>query len=132
MTPKVLLWVTIVINALHGVGLMLGAKEAAAVGVPNITPEALNMGAGAYEIAAFFNFFLASVLIAARNFDAPALRTLSKGIAVGFVFLLAGVIYHMFTLIPGQAPPMPAGIIFGAITSWALYVAFGTKDPEVA
>ena len=87
------------------------------------------MGAGAYEIAAFFNFFL-TVLIAARNFDA-ALRTLSKGIAVGFVFLFAGVIYHVHPD-PWTGSPMPAGIIFGAITAWALYVAFGTKDPEVA
>ena len=128
MKPKVLLWVALVLNALHGVGLILGAKEAASAGLPNLTPEALNMGAGAYEIAAFFNFFLASILFAARGLDAPALRAISKGIAVGFVFLTAGIVYHSFSLIPGQAPPIFMGIIFGVITLWALYVAFGTKD----
>ena len=128
MSPKVLITVTIVINILHGVGLMLGAKEAAAMGVPDITPEALNMGAGAYEIAAFFNFFIAAILIPARKLDQAALRAISKGCAIGFVFLTAGIVYHMFTLIPGQAPPAPAAGIFGAVTAWALYVAFGTKD----
>ena len=128
MSPKVLITATIVINILHGVGIMFGAKEAAAIGVPNISPEALNMGAGAYEIAAFFNFFIAATLFPARGLDARALRALSKGVAVGYVCLTAGIIYHMFTLIPGQAPPVAAAIVFGAITCWALYVAFVTRD----
>lgn len=130
MSPKALLTVTIVLNILHGVGIMFGAKEAAAIGVPNITPEALNMGAGAYEIAAFFNFFIAATLIPARGLNAIALRALSKGVATGYVCLTAGIIYHMFSLIPGQAPPPPAAAIFGAITAWALYVAFATQDDE--
>ena len=132
MKPKVLLIVTTVLMVLHGLGLMLGAEEAASMGLPDLSADALNMGAGAYEIAAFFNFFLAAVLIAARNLDAIALRALSKGIAVGYVILTAGIIYHMQTLIPGQAPPAAAAGVFGAVTAWALYVAFGTKDPESA
>lgn len=132
MSPKVLITVTIALNILHGIGIMFGAKEAAAMGVPNITPEALNMGAGAYEIAAFFNFFIAATLIPARSLGAVALRALSKGVAVGYVCLTGGIIYHMFSLIPGQAPPAPAGVIFGAITAWALYIAFATKDAETS
>ena len=59
MKPKVLLIVTTILMLLHGLGLMVGAEEAAKMGVENISADALNMGAGAYEIAAFFNFFLA-------------------------------------------------------------------------
>ena len=128
MKPKILLTVTTILMVLHGLGLMVGAGEAAKMGIENISADALNMGTGAYEIAAFFNFFLAAVLIAARNVDTAALRAISKGIAVGYVILFAGIIYHIFTLIPGQAPPAAAGGIFGAIALWALYVAFGTKD----
>ena len=130
MKPKTLLLVTIGLMALHGLGLLLGAEDAAKMGLPDITPDALNMGKGAYEIAAFFNLFLAAVLFQARKLDAAAIRTLSKGIAIGYVILCAGVIYHTFTLIPGQAPPVAAGGIFGAIALWSLYVAFGTTDPE--
>jgi len=128
MKPKTLLTVTIVLMVLHGLGLMFGAEDAAKMGIEDISDDALNMGKGAYEIASFFNFFLAAVLISARNVGAEALRALSKGIAIGYVLLTAGVIYHIFTLIPGQAPPAVMGGVFGAITLWALYVAFGTKD----
>jgi len=131
MTPKTLLTVTTVLMIAHGLGLMVGAEDAAKMGIENISADALNMGKGAYEISAFFNLFLAAVLVSARKLDAVALRALSKGIAVGYVVLLAGIVYHIFTLIPGQAPPAAAGGIFGVIAAWALYVAFGTKD-EVA
>ena len=132
MKPKTLLTATTVLMVLHGLGLMFGAEDAAKMGIDNISADALNMGKGAYEIAAFFNFFLAAVLVAARNLETAALRAISKGIAVGYVMLFAGVIYHMFTLIPGQAPPAAAGGIVGAIALWALYVAFGTKDEAIA
>ena len=128
MKPKTLSTVTIVLMVLHGAGLMFGAEEAAKMGIEKISDDALNMGKGAYEIAAFFNFFLASVLIAARNVDAAAMRAISKGIAVGYVLLLAGIVYHIQSLIPGQAPPAAAAGIFGVVAAWALYVAFGTKD----
>ena len=131
MTPKTLLIVTTVLMVLHGVGLMFGGEEAAKMGVTDLSADALNMGKGAYEIAAFFNFFLAAVLVSARNLGTVALRSISKGIAIGYVFLLAGIVYHMFSLIPGQAPPAAAGGVFGALTLWALFVAFGTKD-EIA
>ena len=130
MTPKILLTATTVLMVLHGVGLLLGAEEAAKAGLPDLSADALNMGKGAYEISAFFNLFLAAVLVSVRGLGTTALRALSKGIAVGYVVLLAGIIYHIFTLIPGQAPPAAAGGIFGAITGWALYVAFATKDAE--
>jgi hypothetical protein len=129
MKPKSLLFVTIGLMTLHGLGLLLGAEEAAKMGLPDLSADALNMGKGAYELAAFFNLFLAAVLVSARNLDAVALRAISKGIAVGYVFLLAGVVYHIFTLIPGQAPPAAMAGVFGLITAWALYIAFGTQDP---
>lgn len=132
MKPKTLLTVTTVLMVLHGLGLMFGAEEAAQMGVEDLSADALNMGKGAYEIAAFFNFFLAAVLISARQLEAAALRSLSKGTAVGYVIVLAGVVYHHLTLIDGQAPPIAAAGIFGALAAWALYVAFGTKDAEVA
>ncbi len=131
MKPKILLIVTTVLMALHGLGLLLGAEDAAKMGIEGISSDALNMGKGAYEISAFFNLFLVAVLASARKLEATALRALSKGIAIGYVVLFAGIIYHTFTLIPGQAPPAVAGGIFGAVALWALYVAFGTKD-EVA
>ena len=131
MKPKTLVTATLVLMALHGLGLLFGAGEAAKMGLPDITPDALNMGKGAYEIAAFFNLFLAAVLFQARKLDATAIRTLSKGIAIGYVVLTAGVVYHIFSLIPGQAPPGAMGGVFGAISLWALYVAFGTKDAEL-
>ena len=130
MKTKHLFWFTIVLNALHGIGLMLGAKDAAQMGLPELSADVLNMGAGAYEIAAFFNFFVVAVLLSVRNFGTAEMRAISKGIAGGFVILTAGVVYHMFTLIPGQAPPAAAVGVFGAITAWALFVAFGTKDAE--
>ena len=128
MKPKILLMVTIVLMTLHGVGLLFGAEEAAKMGIADISSDALNMGKGAYELAALFNLFLAAVLVSARKLETAALRALSKGIAVGYVVLFAGVVYHIFTLIPGQAPPAVMGGVFGAIALWALYVAFGTKD----
>ena len=128
MTPKTLISVTIVLMTLHGLGLVFGAEEAAKMGIENIDADALNMGRGAYEIAAMFNFVLVAVLVPARQLDSGAMRALSKGLAIGYVILFAGVIYHIFTLIPGQAPPGVAGGIFGAIALWALYVAFVTKD----
>jgi len=130
MKPKTLLMVTIGLMVLHGLGLLLGAEEAAKMGLTDLSADVLNMGKGAFEISAFFNLFLAAVLISARNLNAAALRALSKGIAVGYVLLLGGIIYHTFTLIPGQAPPPAAGAVFGAIAAWACYVAFVTKDPE--
>ena len=130
MTPKILLTATTVLMVLHGVGLLFGAEEAAKAGLPDLSADALNMGKGAYEISAFFNLFLAAVLVSVRGLGTTALRALSKGIAVGYVVLLAGIIYHIFSLIPGQAPPAAAGGIFGAITAWALYIAFATKDVE--
>ena len=128
MKPSILLTITTVLMILHGLGLLFGAEGAAKMGIENISSDALNMGKGAYEICAFFNLFLAAVLVSARKLETAALRALSKGIAVGYVVLFAGVVYHIFTLIPGQAPPPFAGGIFGAIALWALYVAFGTKD----
>ena len=86
------------------------------------------MGQGAYELAAMFNFFLVAVLVPARGLDRISMRAISRGIAVGYVLLFLGVIYHIVTLIPGQAPPVAAAGIFGAIAAWALYVAFGTTD----
>ena len=128
MTPKTLLMVTTILMILHGLGLLLGAEDAAKMGIDDLSADALNMGKGAYEISAFFNLFLAAVLISIRKLDTAALRAVSKGIAVGYVVLLAGIIYHIFTLIPGQAPPAAAGGVFGVITLWSLYVAFGTTD----
>ena len=128
MTPKTLIIVTTVLMVLHGVGLFFGAEDAAKMGLPNLGADELNMGKGAYEIGAFFNLFLAAVLVPAIKLDAATQRALSRGIAVGYVILLAGIVYHIFTLIPGQAPPAPAGGVFGLIAAWALYVAFGTKD----
>ena len=128
MTPKALMNVTIALMVIHGLGLMVGAGEAAKMGIESISDDALNMGKGAYEIAAFFNFFLAAVLISARKVDIAAMRAISKGIAVGYGFLVVAVAYHMQTLIPGQAPPAPALAIVGGLAAWALYVAFGTKD----
>ena len=46
--------------------------------------------------------------------------------------MTAGVIYHIFSLIEGQAPPAPMAVIFGLIALWALYVAFGTTDEAAA
>jgi len=132
VTPKTLIIVTTVIMSLHGLGLFFGAEDAAKMGLPDIGLDELNMGKGAYEISAFFNVFLAAVLVQAVKLDTAAQRVLSKGIAIGYVILLAGVVYHIFTLIPGQAPPAPAGGVFGVIAAWALYVAFGTKDPAPA
>ena len=130
MKPKTLIMVTTLLMTLHGLGLFLGAEEAAKMGLPDIGADELNMGKGAYEIGAMFNFFLVAVLVQALRLDTAAQRALSKGIAAGYVVLSAGVVYHIFTLIPGQAPPPAAGGIFGLITAWALYVAFGTKDPS--
>ena len=132
MKPKTLLTFTTVIMILHGIGILLGAESAAKMGIENIHPDALNMGQGAYEIAGFFNLFLAAVLVSARTLDTAALRSLSKGIAVGWVFMTAGVVYHIFSLIEGQAPPAPMAVIFGLIALWALYVAFGTQDEAAA
>ena len=132
MKPKTLLTVTTVLMIAHGLGLMFGAEDAAKMGIENISADALNMGKGAYEISAFFNLFLAAVLVSARNLETVALRALSKGIAVGYVVLLAGIVYHIFTLIPGQAPPAVMAGVFGAVALWALYVAFGTKDETAA
>ena len=115
--------------ALHGLGIFLGAEDAARMGLPDIGADELNMGKGAYEIAGMFNFFLVAILVQALRLNRAAQRALSKGIAVGYVLLLAGVVYHIFTLIPGQAPPPAAGGIFGLIAAWSLYVAFATKDP---
>ena len=128
MKPSTLLRVTTVLMIVHGLGLLFGAEGAAKMGIENISSDALNMGKGAYEISAFFNFFLAAVLVSAWKLDAVALRAISKGIAVGYMMLFAGIVYHIFTLIPGQAPPPFAGGIFGAIALWAAYVAFGTTD----
>ena len=128
MKPSTLLRVTTVLMIVHGLGLLFGAEDAAKMGIENISSDALNMGKGAYEISAFFNFFLAAVLVSARKLDAVALRAISKGIAVGYMLFFAGIVYHIFTLIPGQAPPAVMGGVFGAIALWALYVAFGTKD----
>ena len=132
MKPKTLIMVTLLLMALHGLGLFLGAEDAAKMGLPDIGADELNMGKGAYEIGAMFNFFLVAVLFPALRLDTAAQRALSRGIAAGYVVLTVGVVYHIFTLIPGQAPPAAAGGIFGLITAWALYVAFGTKDPAPA
>ncbi len=128
MKPKTLIIVTTALMTLHGVGLFFGAEDAAKMGLPDIGADELNMGQGAYEISSFFNLFLAAVLVQALRLDAAGQRIISKGIAVGYIILLAGIVYHIFTLIPGQAPPAAAGGIFGALTAWSLYVAFGTKD----
>ena len=132
MKPKVLLIVTTVLMLLHGLGMFLGASDAAQMGLPDLSADELNMATGAFEIAGMFNIFLASVLISIRNSGAAALRSASKGIAVGYVLLSAGVVYHMLTLIPAQQPPLPVAIVFGLIALWALYVAFGTTDGEPA
>lgn len=134
MKPKILLTVTTVIMTLHALGLFFGASGAAQMGFGEtnpLSPDALNMGQGAYELAGVVNLFLAVVLISARKFEGEALRSIAKGIAVGWVLMTATVVYHVNSLIEGQAPPTPAIGIFGVITAWALYVAFGTKD-EVA
>ena len=86
------------------------------------------MGAGSYEIAAFFNVFLMVVRVAERELGVGAIGRTSKGTAVGCIFLSGGSVYQMFTLIPGQAAPV-AGIVFGVITLRVLDVAFGTKYP---
>jgi hypothetical protein len=128
MNPKALLLITTFIMVLHGLAILFGAGSAAQMGVENISDDALNMGKGAYEIAGFFNLFLAAVLVSARKLDIAGLRALSRGIAIGWVFLFAGVLYHIATLIPGQAPPTAMGGVFGLVAAWAVYVAFGTKD----
>ena len=95
MTPKTVITVTIVLMTLHGLGLALGAEEAAKLGIENISAAALNMGQGAFEVVAMFNFFLVAVLVPARQLDTGAMRTLSRGIAIGYLILFAGVIYHI-------------------------------------
>ena len=62
MKPKTLIMVTLLLMALHGLGLFLGAEDAAKMGLPDIGADELNMGKGAYEIGAMFNFFLVAVL----------------------------------------------------------------------
>ena len=107
MKPKTLILVTTLLMTLHGLGLFLGAEEAAKMGLPDIGADELNMGKGAYEIGAMFNFFLVAILVQALRLDTAAQRALSKGIAAGYVVLSAGVIYHIFTLIP--LVPLPRG-----------------------
>ena len=75
-----------------------------------------------------FNLFGAFLMFAARGLDVPAARTVTKGAAVGYLVLLVGLIYHMQTLVPLQKPPLVAAIIFGLITAWTGYVAWGIKD----
>ena len=132
MTPKILFTATGILFLLHGIGFFLGASDIAAMGVPELSPEALNMAVGAHEIVAMFNIFLAFVLLAARNLEPDAAKKIAQGTALGYIVLFAGVLYHMGSLIPEQAPPPMAGVIFGALTLWACYIAFGKKEASAA
>ena len=69
MKPKTLIMVTLLLMALHGLGLFLGAEDAAKMWLPDIGADELNMGKGAYEIGAMFNFFLVAVLFPALRLD---------------------------------------------------------------
>ena len=132
MTPKVVITVAAVFNAIHGIAFVLTAGEMAKMGVPNISEDAFINGKGALEIAAMFNLFLASVLFFARSIDASSARKVAQGTGVGFILLFIGVVYHMMTLLPEQAPTMGAAVAFGLVTLWANYVAFIKKDEPTA
>ena len=128
MTPKIVLTTSAVIFLLHGIGFFLGAEEIAKLGAGEISDLALKVGKGNNEIVAMFNLFGAFLMFAARGLDVPAARTVTKGAAAGYLVLLVGLIYHMQTLVPLQKPPLVAAIIFGLITAWTGYVAWGIKD----
>lgn len=132
MSPKAVLTVSGVLFLLHGIGFFLGAEEIAKLGAPDISETALKVGKGNNEIVAMFNLFAAFLMFAARGLDVSAARTVTKGAALGYVFLFIGIIYHMQTLVPLQQPPLAAAIIFAALTGWASYVAWGQKDESAA
>ena len=93
--------VTLLLMALHGLDSSWVRKTPRRWG-PRHGADELNMGKGAYEIGAMFNFFLVAVLFPALRLDTAAQRALSR--ASPLAVLTVGVVYHIFTLIPGQAP----------------------------
>ena len=69
MSPKTIFTVVGILILGHGAMFFFGAGDMATTGVPNISDEAFNVGKGAHEIVAFFNIFLAAVLLFSRNID---------------------------------------------------------------
>ena len=128
MSPKSVLTVSAVLFLLHGIGFFLGAEEIAKLGAGDISELALKVGKGNNEIVAMFNLFGAFLMFAARGLDVPAARTVTKGAAIGYIVMFAGIIYHMQTLVPLQQPPLPAAVVFALIALWATYVGWIQKD----
>ena len=131
MSPKAVLTVSGALFLLHGIGFFLGAEEIAKLGAPDISETALKVGKGTMRLWRC-SIFAAFLMFAARGLDVSAARTVTKGAALGYVFLFIGIIYHMQTLVPLQQPPLAAAIIFAGLTGWASYVAWGQKDESAA
>ena len=112
MSPKTVFTVAGVLMLLHGTMFFFGAEDLAATGIPNISDEALSMGKGFAEVVAFFNIFIAAVLLFCRDIDLESAKKVLTGVGVGCVSMVVGIVYHMQSLPPESGPPLPVLIIF--------------------
>ena len=112
MSPKTIFTVVGILILVHGAMFFFGAGHMATTGVPNISDEALNVGKGAHEIVAFFNIFLAAVLLFSRNIDLESAKKVLTGVGIGCVVMVVGIAYHMQSMIIEHAPPLPVLIVF--------------------
>ena len=128
MSPKTIFTVVGILILGHGAMFFFGARDMATTGVPNISDKALNVGKGAHEIVAFFNIFLAAVLLFSRNIDLESGKKVLTGVGIGCVVMVVGIAYHMQSMIPEHAPPLPVLIVFLLLSIWSFYVALLKKD----
>ena len=128
MSPKTVFTVAGVLMLLHGTMFFFGAEDLAATGIPNISDEALSMGKGFAEVVAFFNIFIAAVLLFCRDIDSESAKKVLTGVGVGCVSMVVGIVYHMQSLPPENGPPLPVLIIFLLLSAWSFYIAILKKD----
>ena len=125
MTPRIVLTVVGLFVLLHGALIYLMAADFAILGLPEMKGNNLLATIAMHEAVGFFSFFLGAVLLAARNLEISAAKSVLKGASIGLCILCAGATSHVFSLqdIPEQQPPLPIVVIFALLAVWSSYVS---------
>ena len=125
MNPKIVFTVIAILNIIHGLLLLFGAESMYMEMAPDLSQEAMTLGATELEICSAFNFFLAIVLFSCRSLKFPEAKNILIGTGIGFFCLVGLAFKHTYAYpeYPALRPPAVMIVIFAIIALWPILTA---------
>ena len=134
MKPKLVLTVIGSFQVAFAIGIFFNAGALASDGIDKISEQALWLASLFVEVMAALSLGTGIVYLLSRDIEASAARKVLTGAGIGYLVMVALMIFHLINNADAQGgkPPVPLMIIFPILAIWSLYAAnfcSTEKDP---